>query len=197
MPEYSPRPQVWDVVTLCATACMMGASTAFPQLGYHVGLLLFWIGLAGTLGYPAWRWGQHYLYLRPQVVHAAALKPVHEIVAYVAGRIGDTNTAKCWPDARRAIRQAALDGNIRIYGCKSEDTGNSQATSWSLVRTLIPPDYWELADLTGIATAEHWEEQLTPHTFPHRLSDGRFTNEKITYYTKLQAKWDEVKKAWP
>jgi hypothetical protein len=125
------------------------------------------------------------------------LAPMHRVVAHVAGRTSDKNQGQYWPDARRSIRQAALEGRIQVYGCKSEETDNPNATSWSFARTAVPPGYWELADITERATNENCADELGLHTFPHRLSDGRFTKERIAYYTKLFANWDEVKKAWP
>ncbi len=123
--------------------------------------------------------------------------PMHEIVAHVVARIRDSDASKFWPGARRAIRQAALDGKIQIYGHKSEETGNSYATSWSLVSTVVPQGYWELADITEVATSAEHAEELMHHTRPHRLSDGRFTLQKIVYYAKLTAKWGEVIRKWP
>ena len=116
---------------------------------------------------------------------------------HVARSIDDTDATKFWPEARRVIRQAALDGEVKICGHKSEDTGNDTATSWSLVSTAIPKAYWELADINSLATAITCADQFVGHTFPHRLSDGRFTQEKIAYYAKLTANWSEVKKMWP
>lgn len=60
MAEFSPAPKVGDVVTLCGTVAMMGAPIAFPEIGHVAGLVLFWSGLAGMIGYPLWRWGFHY-----------------------------------------------------------------------------------------------------------------------------------------
>ena len=123
--------------------------------------------------------------------------PMHEVVAHVAQRIDDRDNAKFWPKARRAIRQAALDGKIKICGHKSEETGNTTATSLSLVSTAVPQAYWELAEIAVGATAMTCADQFWVHTSPHRLSDGRFTNEKISYYAKLTANWSEVEKIWP
>jgi hypothetical protein len=131
--------------------------------------------------------------LRPVVWDA----PMHEVVAHVAERINDTDTAKFWPEVRRVIRQAALDGNILICGHKSEDTGNPTATSWSLVSTRVPQAYWEFADITVGATVKSSADRFGPHTLQHRLSDGRFTQEKIPYYAKLMANWSQIKEMWP
>jgi hypothetical protein len=122
---------------------------------------------------------------------------MHEVVAHVAQRIDDRDMAKFWPKARQVIRQAALDGKIKICGHKSEETGNTTATSWSLVSTAVPQAYWELAEIAVGATAITCADQFWVHTFPHRLSDDRFTNEKISYYAKLTATWSEVDKIWP
>jgi hypothetical protein len=115
--------------------------------------------------------------------------PMHMVVARVAARIPNKDASKFWPGARLAIRQAALNGEIQIYGHQSEDTGNSNATSWSLVSTPVPRDYWELAEITEIATSPEHGEELLHQTRPHRLSDGRFTLQKIAYYAKLTANW--------
>jgi hypothetical protein len=125
------------------------------------------------------------------------LVPMHEIVAHVADRIADHDKAKLWPRARRTIRQAALDGQVQIYGHTCEDTENSNGTSWSLVSTPVPQKYWELADITEVATSPQYAEELMHHTRPHRLSDGRFTQQKIIYYAKLTAKARDVKRTWP
>jgi hypothetical protein len=38
------------------------------------------------------------------------LEPMHKVISHVAARIFDSDASKFWPSARRAIRQAALDG---------------------------------------------------------------------------------------
>jgi hypothetical protein len=149
-----------------------------------LGLFLFWLS-----GGKSW-------HLRPTDA-IAQFAPMHEIVAHVAARIGDGDTSKFWPGARHAIRQAALDGSVQIYGHKSEDTGSSSGTSWSLVRSPIPRAYWELADITPSATMPAHDDELRHHTFPHRLSDGRFTQKEIVFYAKLSARWPELKSRWP
>ena len=128
---------------------------------------------------------------------SSQLEPMYKVISYVASRISDNDVSKFWPVTRRAIRQAALDGRIQIYGHKSEDTGNSNATSWSLVDVPIPRAYWELADITEAATSSEYADELMHNTRPHQLSDGRFTQEKIEYYAKLMVKWGEVRQNWP
>ena len=102
-----------------------GPSAALASLG----LFLFWLS-GGKRWWPA--------------SAIAQFAPMHEIVAHVAARIADCNTADFWPIARHTIRQAALDGAVQIYGHKSEEAGNPNATSWSLVSSPIPRGYWDM-----------------------------------------------------
>lgn len=165
-----------------------------PSLGTYgpsavlvcVGLYLFW-----RSGGKSWR------LTRDTAVSPSEIAPMHEVVAHVAARIGDSDAAKFWPGARRTVRQAALDGSVQIYGHKAEETGNSYATSWSLVSTPVPRTYWELADITEIATSPQHADELLHSTRPHQLSDGRFTQERIGYYAKLTVRWSEVRQKWP
>jgi hypothetical protein len=193
---------VWPVVTRFGPECLKafvyerlsstlnpifvdyGPSVAMAALGSY----LFWLSNGKS-----WR-------VRGEPPAQAGRRrgaPMYEVVAHVARWIDDTDEAKFWPEARRVIRQAALDGKIKICGHKSEETGNATETSWSLVRTAVPQAYWELAEITVLATAISWADQFVVHTGPHRLSDGRFTQEKIPYFAKLTANWSEVKKIWP
>jgi hypothetical protein len=170
--------------TLNPSLVDFGPSVAMAALGSY----LFWLSNGKN-----WRVGGE----ASARAEPRRVAPMHEIVAHVARWTDDTDTAKFWPEARRVIRQAALDGNIKIRGHKSEETGNVTETSWSLVSTAVPQAYWELAEITVGATVKTSADQFAVHTFPHRLSDGRFTQEKIPCYAKLTANWSEVKKIWP
>jgi hypothetical protein len=155
-----------------------GPSAAMVGLGAY----LYW------LDRKSWRVGSE---------ASAQVAPIHEVVAHAAKWIDDKDAAKYWPEARRAIRQAALDGQIKIRGHKSEETGNDSGTSWSLVSTTIPQNYWELAEIRPCASTIMFGDDLVAHTFPHKLSDGRFTQERIAYYANLTANWSEVRRTWP
>jgi len=165
-----------------------------PLFGtYGPSVVLIGIGL-----YLFWRSGHYSSRFRNATVATGSQTlPMHEVVARVAALITDNDPAKFWPATRRVIRQAALDGDVQIYGHKSEDTGGSFRTSWSLVTSPIPRTYWELADITEVATSAEHAEELMHNTRPHQLSDGRFTNEKIEYYAKLTAKRDDIRRKWP
>ncbi len=183
----------------------IGASAFFTVAGFAGPLVSWWVAAPimiacfGVAGWGFWpvistpsnrTWGAS----RGAVDRLA---PMHEVIRHVAPRVNDVDASKFWPEARRAIRQAALDGRIEVYVCKSEETGNPSATSWSLVRTAIPSSYWQYADIAVLATDPAHADEFALHTFPHQLSDGRFTNEKIPYYAKSSVTWSGVTKTWP
>lgn len=72
MAPRAPRPKIADGVILFGTVCLMGAPTVFPHLVDWVGRLLFYGGLAGMLGYIAFRWGAWILGLFHPETHAGA-----------------------------------------------------------------------------------------------------------------------------
>lgn len=73
---------------------------------------------------------------------------IHKLIEYHAERFKDRNTDKCYPETRQKVRQAALNGAIRIWGRKSDRLGGGR---WSSVWTLIEPEYWRQAELWPLA----------------------------------------------
>jgi hypothetical protein len=120
-------------------------------------------------------------------------KPMHEAIAWVVSCIGEEKTKEFFPQARQAIRQAAVDGEITIRGHKS--AGLMGAGGYSDVLTSIPTSYWEAAEI-GVLTVEQEADGSPPHTFPHRYSGGRF-GEQIILYARLRVRWDEILRKWP
>jgi hypothetical protein len=53
----------------------------------------------------------------PQGAATTAWRPIFEAVAHVAKHTSDNNQIEYFPAARKALRQAALDGAIRRFGC--------------------------------------------------------------------------------
>lgn len=117
-----------------------------------------------------------------------------EAVAHVAKHIDDDNTKECFPKARQAIRQAALDKEITIRGKISAEL-MAAGSGYSEVETDIPVAYWETADIGPMATDKAALE-MPHHTFPHKFSNGRY-GDKILLYAKLRIRWDEILKKWP
>jgi len=70
-------------------------------------------------------------------------KPIHEVIAYVAERIGEPKDTKTLlPRTRTAIRQAASDGRVRFRGRKQvgQIASNAKLT-FDTILTDIPKDY--------------------------------------------------------
>jgi hypothetical protein len=126
---------------------------------------------------------------------AEGRKPLWKALAHVRNAINDSDSKACYPAARAALRQAALDGAIHIYGHKS-DRPMGEGGNYSMVSTLIPQLYWETADIGPLATDAQFADRFDCLTFPHRMSAGKFGAE-INLYTKCTVIWDEVQKLWP
>jgi hypothetical protein len=122
------------------------------------------------------------------------LRPLWEAVAYISKQIGDNDLKERFPKACREMRQAALDGKIKIRGTKSAQLMGAGA-SYSEMQTDVPAEYWETADIGALATSEEGDDMF-PHTFPHQFSDGRF-GEQIFLYAKLCVNWREITRLWP
>lgn len=132
MAEYSPRPKTADVLTLCASARMIGAQAIFPVIGHVFGLFLFYGGLAVATFYLLWRWGLHYI---GRAVTRSGREPVWKAVMHVAAVLHDTESNESYPAARTAIRQAALDGHLHVYGHKSDQPMGER---WQLQHSKYP-----------------------------------------------------------
>ncbi|HVB18079.1 MAG TPA: hypothetical protein VNF04_16195 [Stellaceae bacterium] len=126
--------------------------------------------------------------------------PIYEIIAHVARRVGDADSEGFWPKARQVIREAALDKRLGLKGFRSEKEvlgGNDGMTAWHSVRSDVPNDYWINADISVLATSEEFSKRLGLNTFPQKLSNGKFTSEKIFLYAGLIGDWQEVQSLWP
>ncbi len=126
--------------------------------------------------------------------HAQKREPLWKAVEHVRNAISDRNDKEVFPAARTALRQAALDGHVHIYGHKSERLMGAGG-NYSLVSTLIPQAYWEAADIGPLATDAQFADRFDCMTFPHQMSDGRFGKE-IELYAKCTVIWREVVKQW-
>ena len=129
-----------------------------------------------------------------RAVTRSGREPIWKAVKHVAAVLHDTESNECYLAARTAIRQAALDGHLHVYGHKS-DQPMGTGGNYSTVSTLIPRAYWEKADLSAISTSEEFSNRFDCHTFPHKMSRGKFGAE-IELYAKCTVSWREVAKQW-
>ena len=123
--------------------------------------------------------------------------PMHKAVAHISDCIGDYDAKNCFPQARLVIRQNALDGKLRIRGCK-ELNKNSGATEFSAVHTMVPAEYWAKSTVGALATAGDEHAIRDTHTNPETVYAW---GEKGVYeknrYSNLLVNWIDVLKLWP
>lgn len=116
---------------------------------------------------------------------------ISEAIRYVATVIGEEEDKDCFALTRHQLRQAALDGEVKVRGNKSSEPNG---TAWSAVQTDIPCGYWETAEIGPLAIDKMHD--LDTHTFPHQFSNGKFGG-LIFLYAKLRVDWCEISKRWP
>jgi hypothetical protein len=122
--------------------------------------------------------------------------PIWRAVAYVRRAINDTNHQKCYPATLTAIRQAALDGKIKLRGRREIDVGGGPQT-FSDVSSDIPAEYWKVSTIGALATSEEgWGSY--PHTNPETLyawgPKGIYEKKR---YADLTVNMQEIKRLWP
>lgn len=100
-------------------------------------------------------------------------KAVHHVAVCLYERREDGDA---FPKARDALRQAAIDGKITIWGKKElELAAITVSPVFDACMTAIPRDYWNLHRLTGVAS----EAPINP-IYPFTISvDGVFP--KLAY----------------
>jgi hypothetical protein len=91
--------------------------------------------------------------------------PIARLVAHVSNEIGEAAGTELFPATRRAIRQAALDGRIKLRGRKQIDVPGK--TEFSEVYTEIPAEYWKASVLNVLATDERHQPEY--HTDPESV----------------------------
>ena len=117
--------------------------------------------------------------------------PIREAIEHIRAVIGDNDFDKsCYLETRIAIRQAALDGKISIYG-KRELEPPAQIDSCSEVYAKVDSDYWADHEINSMAVGELWEN------YDHTNSENRNMNEYKNRYWNLRVNSQEIKDAWP
>jgi hypothetical protein len=88
---------------------------------------------------------------------------ISEAIAYVAKVIGEEEDKDCFALTRHQMRQAALDGEIKVRGNKSSEPNG---TAWSAVQTDIPCGYWETAEIGPLAIDKMHDSEHTHFPTP-------------------------------
>jgi len=121
--------------------------------------------------------------------------PIYKAIDHIAAEIGDRDENECLPMARRALREAALNGRLQIWGRKSDSVGGNR---WNQMITPIPKEYWEKAQIGALATS--YEEMYVSGEFPHTGSqqypDGQY-GERVHTYAQCRVSFNQILKCWP
>jgi len=116
--------------------------------------------------------------------------PIHEAVEYVARKIDDYDSDKCYPSARRELRKAAFDGDIKMHGKRELKEGHH-----SDLTSPIPQDFWDDQELNALATSV--VETHKDHTQAEMSVGFETIGERKEKYWDVRISMDEVKRIWP
>ena len=130
------------------------------------------------------------------VVHRAKkFMPIHEGIAHVAARIGDTEQNDFFAASRKALRQHALDGTLRMRGRKQID-GPAGRSHFRDVEEDIPKSYWADTVLNYLTIDPQCNEarQTQPENAAAWGPKGILASNS---YAALRAYWPDVAALWP
>lgn len=114
--------------------------------------------------------------------------PIHEAIEYVARRIGDNDASDFFDFTRKALRQAAISGEIKMRGRKELE---GKEGYYDGVYTRIEPSYWENHVLNKLSAGRSWESHA--HTQAIVLERELHRNR----YWSVRVNMDEIRKRWP
>jgi hypothetical protein len=117
--------------------------------------------------------------------------PIAAAVEHVASVVGDIDCENCYPEARRQIRQAALEERIHVWGKHEIVPDHMQAPLRS--RTIwkpIEPAYWENYELAAYSTDPSTDDQ--PHTQMEEFISGGTFNR----YWSLRVRKRQIEQRW-
>ncbi|MEK6756217.1 MAG: hypothetical protein AABZ02_08710 [Bacteroidota bacterium] len=122
-------------------------------------------------------------------------RPIHEVIAHAARETSEVQGKEFYPLARIAVRQAAIDGSLRLRGKRQISEPHSLLT-FSSVHTDIPSSYW--ANSTINVLAAEAENAALYHTSPEAVwSWGKEGIYAKNYYAAIKADWTQVMALWP
>jgi hypothetical protein len=129
--------------------------------------------------------------------------PMYSAIRHVASRIGDSDEKKNFEKSRGLLRQAALDGKIRIWGKRRVPTNSETEVKFSSVYSEIESTYWATSVISPMASidqslpdADMWDGH--PHTTAESTwSWGPKGIYEQRHCTDLKVNAAEIGKAWP
>jgi hypothetical protein len=135
------------------------------------------------------------LSLEPQ--NSDEWRPIFMAIQHIRERIGDTNSEKCWPAARLALRQAAYDKRVKMRSRKQLPENNPHTGSeYSEIFIDIDSDYWTNSDINALATSSDMQSHyhVDPQTAFAWGKQGIYERNR---YAELKINWTDVLRGWP
>ena len=122
---------------------------------------------------------------------ASAWVPLWRIIKRIASAIGDSREQEHYARTRLCIRQAALDGGLRIRGRHETESAGRDRTNFSDVYTDIPSTYLKHSVINVLATGATCEGDR--HTNPETVyAWGPKGLHETNCYAGLQLNSDDV-----
>jgi hypothetical protein len=133
---------------------------------------------------------KHLNFLAAESAKRCPEMPIWKAVELVRQSIGDDDEHNCYPEARRQIRQAALEDRLEIWGRKEIPPNTLTAPlgasgAWS----KIEPSYWTEYELNSLAASEHFEGR--EHTWNEAIK-----NTIGQRYWELRVREAHVSRLW-
>jgi len=97
---------------------------------------------------------------------ASGWVPLWQIIEQIASAIGDGPESEHYAKTLRYIRQAAVEGRLRIRGRHEIEGAGQEGTIFSEVYTEIPSTYWKHSVISALATGAAF--QADRHTNPEK-----------------------------
>jgi SEFIR domain len=117
--------------------------------------------------------------------------PLWRIIERIASALGDSREPEHYARTRLYIRQAALDGQLRIRGRHEIDNAGQDQTKFSDVYTEIPQAYWKHSVINALTTGATFEAD--GHTNPETVyAWGPKGVYETNSYAGLQINPDDV-----
>jgi TIR domain len=118
--------------------------------------------------------------------------PIWIALQHIAKAIGETEIGNALPRSRVTLRQAAIDGKVRILGRRQIGSRQSPTFQFDTCVTDAPRDYWKTHQITGIASAQ----PLNP-IYPFTISTESESPSWATAYADLRVDQAEIDALWP
>jgi hypothetical protein len=196
-PEKPIPADAWDIIEIDFDRSAMPRTSAHWKVASQNGMSTAWAGVKFSRNqvfglFPPAR--------SPQAQSISDWRPMYRAVEHVRGRIGDADATNFWPRTRRALRQAAYDGRVKIRGRKQLPERSMSKSDYSEIHTDIEEGYWEHSEINVLASSseEKAQAQALYHVDPQTaFAWGPLGMDERKRYAELLVCWADVVREWP